>query len=94
MATSKTNWEKSQSYIEERLNRKVHLKMSEDLNGTDQEFIQLIKEAGWKSTPYRCDNVTTRQFYTHTDDMIAVKCRARRRWKHLEMVTANYNSTY
>lgn len=76
----KTDWNAFQDHIEDKINLRIPLKTEEDVDRALDDFIKLVQEAAWKSTP-SLPRESKCNLSVELRNKVEEKRRLRRRWQ-------------
>jgi hypothetical protein len=78
----KTDWQTYKKLIQVKLNLKISLKTSEELERETENFIRTLQEAAKQATPPLNIQKVTKNIPLEIKKLIKAKRKARRKWQH------------
>ena len=81
LCTKKTNWEKYQEYINQRIKPNIRLKEHDEIEKAVHDFTVLLQKAAWNATPPHCQKTIENNLPLRIKEMVLEKRRARRIWQ-------------
>jgi translation initiation factor 2B subunit (eIF-2B alpha/beta/delta family) len=78
----RTDWQTYKKLIEDKLNLKMSLKTSEELQKETENFIRILQEAAKQATPPPIIQKVTKNIPLEIEKLIRAKRKARGKWQH------------
>lgn len=78
-----TNWEQFRGELDNKINLRVPLKSPEQLENEVENFVKLIQEAAWNSTPELQRKSVVPTYPVQVREMVLEKRKARRKWQRI-----------